>query len=421
MAPRTDSTRRSVRVIAEGHLIDTGLLSRFFGVIIEAGGSYEIVRFDVGRTKRDFSSVELDVVAASAAARARIVDNLNQLGARLKDEREVELRAVAKNGVAPDGFYATTHHRTKVRHGGRTIDVADQRMDAMIVVDGRRARCVLMRDLKRGDRVVCGVTGVEATPPFETRRADAFSFMRSVSSSERAVEVKAREIAAMIRRVRAGGKKVVAVPGPVVIHTGGAKSFARLIDRGWVDVVLSGNALAVHDVELAMFGTSLGIDIAKGVAAREGHMNHLRAINAVRAAGSIAKAVENGTIRSGIFRACVANRVPFVLAGSIRDDGPLPDTEMDLVAAQREYARHLKDAGMILILASMLHGIGVGNMTPSEVVLVCVDIHQGVVTKLADRGSAQAIGVVTDVSAFLHRLDAELKSKGGARRRGGRR
>ncbi len=399
--------RRRVRAV--GHLIDTGLMSRYLGIILDGGGRYEIKEFEVGRTPTEFSRLDLEVSAPNPRTLATILDNLAALGCRLKDEEEVTLSKAPKNGVAPEGFYSTTHHRTRVRHQGRWLDVSNQRMDAMVVVKRARAECVLMRSLRRGDRVVCGVEGVETLPPFEERKSEAFSFMRSENSSERAVEVKAREVAALMRKVRRARRRIVVVPGPVVIHTGGARSLASLIRRGWIDALLSGNALAVHDAELSMFGTSLGIDLRTGVAAREGHMNHLKAINLIRDAGSIAAAVKRGILKSGIFRECVRRGVPFALAGSIRDDGPLPDTRMDLLEAQRDYARLLRGAGLVVILASMLHGIGVGNMIPSDVPIVCVDIHPSVVTKLADRGSAQTLGIVTDVSAFLARLDQSLR------------
>lgn len=399
------------RVTADGHLIDSGLMSRFLGAIIEGGGSYEIARFDIGRTKRDFSHLELEVRAGREPLLTSIVDNLLALGCRRKDVAPVQLERAPKDGVAPDAFYATTHHRTEVFHGGRWLCVEKQRMDGMIVVRGATARCTLMRDLARGDLVVCGSAGVATYPPFETRKAEHFSFMKSENSSERAVEVKGREVAELIREVKRSGRRVVAVPGPVVVHTGAAPALARLIARGWIDAILSGNALAVHDAELALYGTSLGVDVEDGVAVREGHMHHLRAINAVRRAGSLAAAVRRGVLKRGIFRECVRRGVPFALAGSIRDDGPLPDTEMNLLRAQERYAELLQGAGLVLVLASMLHGIGVGNMSASDVTIVCVDIHGSVVTKLADRGSAHAIGIVTDVSAFLRCVDENLNGR----------
>lgn len=409
-SPRSSSSHRT-RVTIEGHLIDSGLLSRCFGAVIEGGGGYEVLAMSVGRTKRERSIAELEVRAGTADRLDRIVANLVALGCRLVDDAPVALLPCTRDGVAPDTFYASTHHRTEVQHRGRWITVRKQRMDGVIVVKGSTARCTLIRDLKRGDAVVCGIAGVRTALPAEERRAESFAFMKSEASSERAVVVKAREVAALARAAKAAGRKVVFVPGPVVVHTGGAESLRRLVSRGWVDAVLSGNALAVHDVERALFGTSLGVDVDSGIATAEGHMHHLRAINTIRRAGSLKNAVKQGVLRTGIMFALVKHDVPFVLAGSIRDDGPLPDTEMDLIVAQRRYAEAIEGAGLVIVLASMLHGIGVGNMAPSDVPLVCVDIHSSVVTKLADRGSAQAIGIVTDVSAFLHRLDTELTGR----------
>ncbi len=392
------------RVRAEGHLIDSGLMARYLGAIVEGGGRYEIVRFDVGRTTKDFSVAEIDVRAATEGALRRILDNLLSLGARPAEARDARLVPAPKDGVAPEGFHSTTHHRTRVRHRGAWLDAERTRMDAMIVVRGGRARCVLLRDLRKGDQVVCGPEGIDVVLPRDERRPETFAFMRSETSSERAVEVKVAEVAEAMKAARRAKRRIVAVAGPVVVHTGGAPHLAALVKQGAIDSILAGNAIAVHDVELALFGTSLGVELATGLGASEGHMHHLRAINAIRRAGSIAKAVKTGVLKSGIFYECVRAGVPFSLAGSIRDDGPLPDTEMDLIAAQRRYAELLEGAGLVLVLGSMLHGIGVGNMLPGDVPIVCVDIHPGVVTKLADRGSAQTIGVVTDVSVFLHAL-----------------
>jgi lysine-ketoglutarate reductase/saccharopine dehydrogenase-like protein (TIGR00300 family) len=403
------------RVFVEGHLIDTGLLSRCFGVVIEGGGSYQVRSMEVGRTKREYSRAELAVDAPDPRSLQRIIANLSALGCRMVDEAPVRFQKCPRDGVAPDEFYASTHHHTEILHDGKWITVAEQRMDGVIVVKGRRARCVLIRNLKRGDLVVCGVDGVRNSQPFEERKAESFAFMKSEASSERAVVVKAREVARLARAAKAAGRKVVFVPGPVVVHTGGTDSFRNLVRRGWVDGVLSGNALAVHDVERALYGTSLGVDVERGIPTAEGHMHHLRAINTIRREGSLANAVRRRVLKDGIMYELIRAEVPFVLAGSIRDDGPLPDTEMDLIVAQQRYAEVLEGAGLVIVLASMLHGIGVGNMTRSDVPIVCVDIHSSVVTKLSDRGSAQAIGIVTDVSAFLHRLDRELRGKPGSK------
>jgi lysine-ketoglutarate reductase/saccharopine dehydrogenase-like protein (TIGR00300 family) len=279
-------------------------------------------------------------------------------------------------------------------------------MDACIVVDAAAlaARCVKLRDIRKDDRVVCGATGVRVHPPFKSREAKDFVFMANDVSSERRVERMVEAVADEMRAIRARGGRIVVVAGPVVVHTGGGQHLGRLIAGGFVQALLAGNAVAVHDVERALFGTSLGVDLASGIPVHDGHMNHMRAINQIFKCGSLAAAVETGVLRDGIFYQCVRAGVPYVLAGSIRDDGPIPDTMMDLVAAQALTAEAIRGADMELILSTMLHGIGVGNMTPSWVKTVCVDINPAVVTKLVDRGSAQAVGIVTDVGLFLRLL-----------------
>jgi len=263
--------------------------------------------------------------------------------------------------------------------------------------------------VRREDWVVCGTGGVRVQPEFKERDRLGFAFMANDISSERRSETAVRKVAELMRRVKAQKGKIVFVAGPVLIHTGGAEAFCELIRSGYVHALLSGNALAVHDIEHALYGTSLGVDLEHGVPIEEGHQNHMRAINAVRRAGSISRAVESGVLRSGVMCECVRRGVPFVLAGSIRDDGPLPDTLMDLVKAQDAYSAQLADAQMVVCLSSMLHSIGVGNMLPSWVRMVCVDINPAVVTKLSDRGSQQTIGIVTDVGAFLNLLARDLR------------
>jgi lysine-ketoglutarate reductase/saccharopine dehydrogenase-like protein (TIGR00300 family) len=252
------------------------------------------------------------------------------------------------------------------------------------------------------------VDGIRVMPEFVQRDRLGFAFMSNDISSERRVEVSVGKVADMMKDVKRTGGKIAVVAGPVVIHTGGIDYFCQLVREGWIDVLLSGNALAVHDIEYALYGTSLGVDLQTGSPVEEGHKNHMRAINAVNHAGSVRAAVEQGVVKSGIMHALVRHDVEFVLAGSIRDDGPLPDTLMDLVEAQERYAQALEGVKLVLMLSTMLHSIGVGNMLPSWVRVVCVDINPAVVTKLADRGSAQTIGVVTDVGLFLHMLARRL-------------
>jgi lysine-ketoglutarate reductase/saccharopine dehydrogenase-like protein (TIGR00300 family) len=282
-------------------------------------------------------------------------------------------------------------------------------MDAAIVIEDGRATCRKLRELRTGDRVVCGLEGIRVTPEFRDRERADFSFMSNEVSSERRVEASVARIAHTIRDVKARGGRIVFVAGPVVIHTGGVQYFGELIRKGYVDVLLAGNALAAHDAELSLFGTSLGLDLESGVPVPGGHRHHMRAINAINRAGSIRAAVEQGVLKSGIMVECVRAGVTVVLAGSIRDDGPIVDTIRDIVEAQDRYTAALADAGMVIVLSTMLHGIGVGNMLPAWVPVVCVDINPAVVTKLADRGSSQTVGLVTDVGLFLHQLAQQLE------------
>jgi lysine-ketoglutarate reductase/saccharopine dehydrogenase-like protein (TIGR00300 family) len=330
---------------------------------------------------------------------------------RTRFDRDDNIKPAEKDRCVPDDFYSTTNHRTHVRLGGRWVEVEQQRMDAVIVASAGRAACRKLRDVRAGEPVVCGNEGIRVTPEFRERDRLGFAFMSNDVSSERRVEGAVGRIADMIRQVKQGGGRVAVVAGPVVVHTGGVEHFCELIRLGYVNTVLAGNALAVHDIEFALSGTSLGIDLIAGAAVEQGHRNHMAAINTINRAGGIRQAVESGVLKSGVMYECIKHGVEFVLAGSIRDDGPLPETVMDLVEAQERYAAALsKDVQLVLMLSTMLHSIGVGNMLPSWVRVVCVDINPAVVTKLSDRGSAQTVGVVTDVGLFLHRLAESLRS-----------
>jgi len=297
-----------------------------------------------------------------------------------------------------------------VRVGGAWVEVERQRMDAVIVLTDGHALCRKLREVKAGDRVVCGLEGIRVTPEFRDRTRADFGFMTNEISSERRVETSVARIAAMMRHTRDQGLKIAFVAGPVVVHTGGGAYFNELVRLGYVNVLLSGNALAVHDAEQALFGTSLGVDLEAGGPVSGGHRHHMRAINAINAAGGIRPAVACGVLQSGVMVECVRAGVHYVLAGSIRDDGPIVDTVTDIVAAQDQYADALKGVGLVIVLSTMLHGIGVGNMLPAWVPVVCVDINPAVVTKLADRGSSQTIGLVTDVGLFLHQLAEQLRA-----------
>ena len=398
---------------AAGHLIDSGLLSAIFDKIIEVKGSYEIVTFDIGKTNDDPSRIQMRVTVADEATLDDLLQQLTTFGAHANREANAVLKPAEKDCCVPDDFYSTTNHRTHVRLKGRWVEVDKQRMDAVIVVDGATAACRKLRDVKAGEGVVCGHVGIRVTPEFKERDRHGFAFMSNDVSSERRVEGSVSRIAQMMRDVKSSGGRIAVVAGPVVVHTGGVEHFSTLIRQGYVDVVLAGNALAVHDIEFALSGTSLGIDLAAGAPVEQGHRNHMAAINTINRAGSIRGAVDQGVLKSGVMYECVKKGVDFVLAGSIRDDGPLPETVMDLIEAQERYAAALtNNVQMVLMLSSMLHSIGVGNMLPSWVRVVCVDINPAVVTKLSDRGSQQTVGVVTDVGLFLHRLAEALDERG---------
>jgi lysine-ketoglutarate reductase/saccharopine dehydrogenase-like protein (TIGR00300 family) len=404
----TDVHPHTAVVRAEGHLIDSKIMNTIFDIVIERGGAFEVVNFQIGRTNDEFSRVTLKVSAPSQPQLQRLVEDLIPFGCHAVEERDALVRSADRDGCVPDDFYSTTNMRTHVRVDGRWIEVERQRMDAVIALEDGRALCRKLREVRAGDRVICGLQGLRVSPEFRERDRADFTFMSNEISSERRVEASVTRIAALMRETRARGQRIVFVAGPVVVHTGGTEYFIELIRHGWVDVVLAGNALAVHDAELAMFGTSLGVDQQTGVPVHGGHRHHMRAINAINRAGGIRPAVETGVLPAGVMVECVRAGVDYVLAGSIRDDGPIVDTLTDIIAAQDRYADALSSAGLVIMLSTMLHGIGVGNMLPAWVPVVCVDINPAVVTKLADRGSSQTIGVVTDVGLFLHQLARRL-------------
>lgn len=404
----------------EGHLLDAGLLNKALDTIVENSGSFKVLNFNLGVERQSPSAADVRVSAPSHEILEEIVNQLIELGAVPPPQEvcDINLETASQDGVAPDDFYVTTIYPTEVRVNGQWVRVQNQRMDAAIAVElapeGPSARCKLLRDLKAGDGVVVGVEGIRTLRKLDShdgagKESQEFAFMAAGVSSERRVELLVEQIAWEMRHIRDRGGKIAVTAGPVVIHTGGAQHLSRLIREGYVQALLAGNAIAVHDIEQAIMGTSLGVDMQRGIPVRGGHRHHLKVINTVRRWGSIAQAVEGGAITKGVMYECVKHHVPFCLAGSIRDDGPLPDTEMDLIAAQAEYARLLQGTDMILMLSSMLHSIGVGNMTPAGVKMVCVDINPAVVTKLSDRGSVESIGVVTDVGLFLSLLVQQLE------------
>jgi lysine-ketoglutarate reductase/saccharopine dehydrogenase-like protein (TIGR00300 family) len=399
-------------VEAEGHLIDSHLLEQIFDTVVEYDGRFHVESFRIGSTNSEPSHLRLRAEAPTAELMEHMLAQLLGLGCSLVDGVDAKLATVERDRCAPEDFYSTTNHRTAIRLDGSWVEVEDQRMDALIVVgeDGK-PRCRRLRDIRAGQRVVAGMRGIRVTPEPKERDRLAFAFMSNGVSSERQVETAVRQTAALVRQARGQGKKVIVVAGPVVVHTGGAPALASLIRSGFVQALLSGNALGVHDVEAALFGTSLGLRLSDGRQEEHGHRHHVNAINEIYKCGSVRGAVESGHLKSGILYECVKAGTPFVLAGSLRDDGPLPDTITDMNEAQDAYAAELKGAGLVLCLGSMLHSIATGNMLPSWVKIVCVDINPAVATKVSDRGTGQAVGVVADVGLFLHLLAGALESR----------
>ncbi len=400
----------SETVEAEGHLIDSGNFQSILTTVVEHGSEYEILLFEVGRTNAQGSHLTLKLTCDTDARLQDLLSKLSVFGCFVEGAPDALLRTADLDGAVPVDFYSTTNHRTSVFLDGTWVRADHQRMDAALVVNNGTVECRKLRDIRVGDQVVCGLQGIRVAPDVQQRDKPSFGFMSNEVSSERRVETSVARVTEMMRRVKADGGKIAFVAGPVMVHTGGSEYFCDLIRLGFVDVLLSGNALAVHDIEVALSGTSLGIDLSSGHPVEHGHRNHMRAINAVRRAGGISRAVETGVLTSGIMHACHQHGVKYILAGSIRDDGPLPETMMNLVEAQDAYSAALAGVDVVVMLSSMLHSIGVGNMLPSWVKVICVDINPAVVTKLSDRGSTQTIGIVTDVGLFLHQLAEQLKS-----------
>jgi len=414
MSASTAATPFSEVVETQGHLIDSHLMERIFDTVVEFQGKFDVERFEIGRTNSDPSHLRLKIEAPTRESLIQILETLVSLGCSPVDSGDIETRIIAKDRCAPEDFYSTTNHRTLVRRGQNWIEVENQRMDALVLIKDGRAFCRKLRDIKAGDEVVVGMRGIRVVPESKERDRLAFAFMSNGISSERQVETAVQQTAALIRQSLEAKLKIIVVAGPVVVHTGGAVHLARLIRNGFVQALLSGNALGVHDIESALLGTSLGVRQTDGRPEEHGHRNHMRAINAINNCGNIAGAVQAGRLTSGVMYECVKNNVPFVLAGSLRDDGPLPDTVTDMNIAQDLCAEHLKGAGVVLCLGSMLHSIAIGNMLPSWVKIVCVDINPAVATKVSDRGTGQAVGVVTDVGLFLEHLADALVGIGDA-------
>jgi lysine-ketoglutarate reductase/saccharopine dehydrogenase-like protein (TIGR00300 family) len=394
-------------ITLEGHLIDSDIMRRVFDKVVEDGGEFEVLEFRVGRRNDEPSFARIDVRAADPQKLDTILEGLSYLGADTETGEAVFAPAEADT-ILPDEFYSTTNFETWLRIEGRWLLARDQKMDCALVLRGGEPHCVKMGQVKKGEPVALRGSGIRVRPPERSRDYSVFGFMSNEVSAEVNKTIAVAGTAREMRKARTAGEKIVVVAGPAVVHSGGDVHLARLVREGWVDVILTGNAFAVHDLEKAILKTSLGVCQLSGRAVEGGSRHHLFAINAVNRKGGIRPAVEAGVVGSGVMFECVKKGVPFVLAGSIRDDGPLRDTITDVVAAQKAYVEALKGAGVCLMLASALHSIAVGNLLPARVRTVCVDMTESVPVKLSNRGTLQAIGLVTDVGFFLERLAAEF-------------
>jgi lysine-ketoglutarate reductase/saccharopine dehydrogenase-like protein (TIGR00300 family) len=397
-------------VEVRGHIVDSLLLPKILDRILQMGGTFEIRECKIGARRVDPSYARITIRAASHAELDAILGDLVEHGATAVNPGDAQVIPADIDGAFPEEFYSTTNQRTQVRLGGHWIDVADQEMDCGIAVDlaRKKARCVPMIDVQVGTPIVVGHAGVRVVPVERPRDATLFGFMGSNVSSEKPKAISLQAVADSIRSTRAEGKKVLLVGGPAIVHTGSAPHVAQIIREGWVQTLFAGNALATHDIEQALFGTSLGVSLAHGEAIEHGHEHHLRAINTIRRLGGIQKAVAAGVLKSGIMYESVRAGVDLVLAGSIRDDGPLPEVITDTLRAQTEMRRAIRGVGFALMIATALHSIATGNLLPAWVKVVCVDINPATVTKLSDRGTFQTIGLVTDVEPFLRSLAVAL-------------
>lgn len=408
------SSRHTEEVELQGHVIDSLIFPKILDEVITLGGNFEIRDMKIGSRRQDPSYVRLTIGADSADVLEQILTRIGQHGAMPVHQQDCDLIASDMDGAFPEGFYCTTNQETEIRLNGHWIPVHQQEMDCGIRVDEGKnfAACLPMTDVKQGDKIVIGRLGTRVFPhERKTEGHDAFSFMNSTVSSEKPKGVTVREIAHHMRRSRDGKGKILVVAGPAVVHTGSRELFSQLIRNGFVDVLFAGNALATHDIEQSWFGTSLGISMEHGGSIEEGHEHHLRTVNRVRRHGGIRKIVDEGLLTSGIMYECVKKDIPYLLAGSIRDDGPLPDVITDAIEAQRKMREFAQGVTFCLMIATTLHSIAVGNLLPASVKVVCVDINPATVTKLADRGTFQTVGLVTDVEPFLRVLVSELSNK----------
>ncbi len=394
-----------------GHIIDSLILPKVLDEILTRGGAFKISEIKIGEKRADQSHARIEVSAAKDVL-SEIMLRLRQHGAEVLERADVKLAAAPGDGVFPDDFYVTTNQRTFVRWKGLEMEASPAMMDCALAVDGeaKRATAVKFHEVKAGMQIVTGHKGIRVAPPERsTERAGAFEFITSNITVDQPKSAIIRETARELKRVRKEGKKTLVVVGPAVVHTGAGEHLEKMIQRGHVDVLCAGNALAVYDIEHALYGTSLGVDLDGDAPGDRWHRNQMRAINAIRRAGSIAAAVESGLLTKGILHACVRNGVEVVLAGSIRDNGPLPGVISDAMEAQQAIREKIEGVGFALMMGTLLHSMAVESLLPAGVKTLCVDINPAAVSKLTDPRSFQALGLVTDVELFLRELVRHLE------------
>ncbi|HEX2051475.1 MAG TPA: TIGR00300 family protein [Actinomycetota bacterium] len=409
----------SETLVLEGHIIDSLALPKVLDEIVEQAAEYEMLELRLGVRHDDTSFARVRVTMEDDDDLAALIERLRRLGANPETVEDVRLATADVDGAFPPGFYSTTNLDTEVRVDGRWIPVERPEMDCGIVVHDGGARTIPMSEVERGMRIVMGGLGIRVSPPSKPRAGErhAFEFMGSDVSSEKPKGLLLDQVADQMRATKAAGKRIMWVVGPALVHTGSAPDLSALVRAGYVDALFAGNGVAAHDIESNLFGTSLGIHLDHGVPAEHGHEHHIRAINELRRHGSFAAAVEAGVFDDGLVFHLVRHRVPYLFGGSVRDDGPLPETVSDMNEVQRRLRALIwgpRDdgsedlVGMCIVAGTMLHGIATGNCLPASVPLVCVDINQAVVTKLMDRGSFQSVGIITDVGLFVRELVERL-------------
>jgi lysine-ketoglutarate reductase/saccharopine dehydrogenase-like protein (TIGR00300 family) len=406
----------------EGHIIDSGMMQQAFGIVMDMGGNFDVEEFEVGTHKEAESYCRMAVFADSDADLQEILHELHQIGANLTDPVDAHLEAAPADRVVPTGFYSTTNHPTQVRYQGEWVDVENIEMDCAIVIEDDegeegepRAFTKVLNAIREGDLVVTDEAGIRVDPPERPRDSSGpFGFMQGGVSSERPSESLIRQVAEAMRTTKEAGGTILVVTGPALIHAGAGDDLSRLVRQGYIDMLSAGNGFAVHDIERGLYGTSLGMDMETMEHPRKGHKHHIYTISEIIRAGGIREAVDDGLIREGVMYECIENDVPYVLAGSIRDDGPLPDTITDSVEAQNAIREQAHEADMVLMLSTLLHSVAVGNCLSSTTRVVCVDINPATVTQLLDRGSSQAIGMVTDIGTFVPTLASTVLDEGAA-------